>query len=337
MFNELKKALENYKFDKIKLQYGRYGELETPEGKKEIKFSNDSYKYLKGDKVEIFNNNKIIREGQYIQEIYGNNICFFLNGKVKCFEDNYFGEYFYDERIGRGKINGNSNEKFFFLIDGYLEGKLKDPEKKDDITIYKIKNDPRIILEKNNINDLVRIFVKDIKNEKNIYEINVNMGEQRIKGNGVVYDNRKKELLFVNFDNNNILSKNLYNLNTFIDRNELEVNEKINNTKDPKSILKDVINEILSKEENIEFIANLINKKMIKEKINILGVRDQHYSPECWVHALSEIVFMSNSRKYGRKMESFNKIYDNIIREYSKKGKTNGEIEKIMTFEFAKI
>ena len=124
---------------------------------------------------------------------------------------------FYNERIGRGWIN--SQEKFFFLIDGYLEGKLIEQEKKDDLTIYAI-NDYRIKLEKNNINNLVRIFVKDIKNEKNIYEINVNMGEQKIKGNGVVYDNRKKELLFVNFDNNNILSKNLYNLNTFIDRNE---------------------------------------------------------------------------------------------------------------------
>ena len=75
---------------------------------------------------------------------------------------------------------------------------------------------------------------------------------------------------------------------------------------------------------------------MIKEKLNILGVRNRHYSPECWVHALSEIVFMSNSRKYGRKMESFKQIYDNIITDYSKEGKTNEEIERIMTVEFGK-
>ena len=114
------------------------------------------------------------------------------------------------------------------------------------------------------------------------------------------------------------------------------MNAEINNTKDPKSILRNVINQILSKEENIEFVANKINEKMIEEKINILGVRDQHYAPECWVHALSEIVFMSNSRKYGRKMESFKQIYDNIITDYSKEGKTNEEIERIMTVEFGK-
>ena len=178
----------------------------------------------------------------------------------------------------------------------------------------------------------MRIFVKDEKNEK------MTMGEQKIKGNGVVYDNRKKEILFVNFDNNNILSNNLYNLNTFIDRDEFEVNAEINNTKDPKSILRNIINKILSKEENIEFIANKINEKMIQEKINILGVRDQHYAPECWVHALSEIIFMSNSRKYGRNMkkESFKDIYNNITTYYSKIGKTGEEIEKIMNVEFGK-
>ena len=58
MLNELKKALESYKFEKIKLKYGRYCELETPEGKKGIKFVNDSYKYLKGNRMEIIYNKK---------------------------------------------------------------------------------------------------------------------------------------------------------------------------------------------------------------------------------------------------------------------------------------
>ena len=58
MLNELKKALEKYKIDKIKLIYRKYGKLETPEGKKGIKFVNDSYKYLKEDKMEIFYNKK---------------------------------------------------------------------------------------------------------------------------------------------------------------------------------------------------------------------------------------------------------------------------------------
>lgn len=37
---------------------------------------------------------------------------------------------------------------------------------------------------------------------------------------------------------------------------------------------------------------------------------------------------MSNSRKYGRKMETFKEIYDNLINEYSKEGKTDEEIKK---------
>ena len=35
-------------------------------------------------------------------------------------------------------------------------------------------------------------------------------------------------------------------------------------------------------------------------------------------------------------METFKEIYNNIINEYSKEGKTDEEIEKIMTFEFGK-
>ncbi len=35
-------------------------------------------------------------------------------------------------------------------------------------------------------------------------------------------------------------------------------------------------------------------------------------------------------------MESFKQIYDNIITDYSKEGKTNEEIERIMTVEFGK-
>ena len=43
---------------------------------------------------------------------------------------------------------------------------------------------------------------------------------------------------------------------------------------------------------------------------------------------------MANARKYGRKFQTFEEIYKNIVDTYSKKGKTNAEIEKIMDQEF---
>jgi len=96
---------------------------------------------------------------------------------------------------------------------------------------------------------------------------------------------------------------------------------------------KDYINNIISnatQNNNIEKLANKINEKVIKEKIKYLGIKDQKYSEECWVYSLSEIICLTNARKYGRKLDDFNKIYDDITKQYGKIGKTNTDMEIIM-------
>ena len=51
---------------------------------------------------------------------------------------------------------------------------------------------------------------------------------------------------------------------------------------------------------------------------------------ECWVYSLSLLICMVNARKFGRKIEDFDKIYNHIIKKYNKNGKTNDEMDKIM-------
>ena len=71
-------------------------------------------------------------------------------------------------------------------------------------------------------------------------------------------------------------------------------------------------------------------KKSLKKKIEKFGIQDQERSPECWVYSLSEIIYMANARKYKRKLENFNEIYNKIIKKYGKPGKTNDQMETIM-------
>lgn len=46
---------------------------------------------------------------------------------------------------------------------------------------------------------------------------------------------------------------------------------------------------------------------------------------------------MANARKYGRKLENFQKIYDDITKKYGKGGKTVEEIEVIMKTILEKV
>ena len=86
------------------------------------------------------------------------------------------------------------------------------------------------------IDNYVRIFIKDIKNEKNLYELNAKMtSTKKLKGTGFAHDFRKREILAVNFDTNNIISNNLDYLNQFIDREELIINQKYKQKVEPKS------------------------------------------------------------------------------------------------------
>ena len=199
--------------------------------------------------------------------------------------------------------------------------------------------------------------MKDIDEETIIYEISVKTIEDenndkkkflKPKGLGIVKDHRNGELLFVNFDSNNILSNNLEDLTSFLDKDELDMNKNIksNNINNfdqiqeiPVNYPKEYINNIISnvtQNNNIEKLANKLNEKIIEQKINHLGIQDQKYSKECWAYSLSEIIYMTNARKYGRKLEDFNKIYNDLTSPFGKIGKTNEEIEKIMNIVLPK-
>ena len=67
VYNELKKEIEKFSFDKIKLKHGKLGKTKLEEGK-DIIFINDIYWYFHGDKLEQFSNNTKTYEGRYLEK-----------------------------------------------------------------------------------------------------------------------------------------------------------------------------------------------------------------------------------------------------------------------------
>ena len=332
---DLINGLENFDFKNFKFKNGKYHYYG---------FKSNEYYIIHDQKFEFYHDGVKIKEGDFNysynytfsdNKYYYYGIFIEAHGNIKIYdENNYEGEYFYNQKIGRGKIKDDKNEKFFCQI-------INSHYMLEDLIIIK-KNDE----ERNN--NLGIILVKDL-NKEIIYEINVKIINEKTYANGEEYtepegiglvkDNRNGEILIVNFDNNNILSKNLQDLSLFIDKQELEMNKKNKNNENStqeqlinqnsKKVINDIINKTLEN-NNIENFANKINEKIVKEKIEKFGIQNQEYSGECWVYSLSEIIYMANARKYKRKLENFNEIYDGIVKDYGKTGKTNEEMEKIM-------
>ena len=274
------------------------------------------------------------------------------------------GEVFYGNLLGKGKVIGDKKDKFFWDIEFIKSEKQNNDE---NITIYlsMLANgyyyENNVITEvyNNKRNNPGRILVKDLDGKKIIYEINVNMkiwkdrDDQYAKpeGMGIVKDYRNGDILIVNFDTNNIIADNIKDLTVFLDKEEFDINkedynEEKNETKlDPtkeitknnmdnelctKEIINDMINYGTENDFNLEKLANTVNEKITEEKIKHFGIKDKKYAGECWVYSLSEIIYMANARKYGRKLESFETIYDSITKKYGRGGKTVEEKEKIM-------
>lgn len=145
-----------FNFNKILLKNGWYYE----------NYENENF-YINDNKVEFYEDNKKIMEGEFIQEIENDFINILLHGNYeKFYDDNYKGETFYDARTGRGNIKGDKNQKFYCFSKYIFENLIEEIEKKKYITIYKARKN-RIILEENNMNKNapIRIIVKDKENE----------------------------------------------------------------------------------------------------------------------------------------------------------------------------
>ena len=211
----------------------------------------------------------------------------------KNFKDNYEGEVFYDIRIGKGKKQNDVNNKFYFFPESFdINEDLTKIKEDDDYILYKIR-DKRITLEKNkkNTNGFAEIIIKDKNNEKTIYEIIVKLSkENKLIGNGIVKDKREGKLLLVNFDNNNIISNNLFDvIPKYIDEEEYTQNKIQKQNPKFKDFNLDPVNEIIPynidiKKEilKIDKLINEINtidkkmkEKIEKMKIESLGIRDQ--------------------------------------------------------------
>ena len=186
-------------------------------------------------------------------------------------------------------------------------------------------------------------MIKDKKNEKTIYEINCKISQKNVLyGIGMVKDYRTGEILMVNFTTNNIISNDFLSvIPLFYDKDEYimyknELKERKNNLNSIREILKqsdikkEILDKIKSKDKDFEILRQQFNKKIIDKKVEFLGIKNQNYSPECWVYSLSSLIYMTNSRIYGRKLLNFDDIYYPIINAYGKPGKTNKEIEAIM-------
>ena len=218
IIDELIKELNNYRLENFKFKNGKHiGHIYLVE--------------VHDNRAECFRSNEKTYEGGFLQGNKGNDIAMFRHGKGKCFNDiglyekypDAESEFFYGERIGRGNIIDDKQEKFFF------DGEFYEKEQKGDIIIYNTRDDffeDYIILEINTKkeNNPGRILVKDIDREKIIYEITVKMFKDenhnilKPKGIGIVKDHRNNDVLIVNFDSNNILSHNLQDLYIFLDK-----------------------------------------------------------------------------------------------------------------------
>ena len=246
----------------------------------------------------------------------------------------------YDWDLGPRKFVNDKNEKFYF-VPTFPKGANQ------ETNFYYARENPKtsfdklITLEMKNRerNNLGKILVRDIDGENIIYEITAKIKEEydilRPTGIGLVHNHRDGEILIVNFDNDNIISHNLQDLSLFIDKEEFNMNKNdtedlTNNKNNSRKFMNDIINTA-SETINLEKIANKINNKIIEEKIKNFGIKDQEYSSQCWVYSLSEIIYMANARKYGRKLEDFHQIYNTIVNIFGKGGKTNEQMEIIMS------
>ena len=235
IIDEIIKELNNYDHKKFKLLNGRNIGNDDK--------NDERYTIIHDNIMEEYKDNKKIYEGHFIQENRDDYIYLLYHGKGRQIGiynkyPNTEGEFFYNNRVGLGNIIGDKTDKFFCDI-GFIE-----KEKKDNITIYQdlFYAENKIIQEinKEKKNNPGRIVIKDIDGEKIIYEINVKMNDElKPEGIGFVKDFRNFDLYIVNFDTNNILSNNMQDLTSFLDKEEFNMNKddtSINSRNDTNNI-----------------------------------------------------------------------------------------------------
>jgi len=336
---ELKAKLEKFDINNVILKYGKYF------------YTDYDYYYIHDNIIEYYDNNEKLSENDnFFQEVDNEEHLILLKacGNYKNFKDNYEGEIFYNTRIGKGKKQNDINNKFYFFPEwANITENLKLIKEDDEYILYNVK-DKRITLEKNkkNPDGFAEIIIKDKNNEKTIYEIIVKLStENKPIGNGIVKDKREGKLLLVNFDNNNIISNDLFDvIPKYIDEEEYTQNKLQKQNPKFKDFNLDPVNEIIpynvdiKKEilqidkliEDINTIDKKMKEKIEKIKIESLGIRDQQHSGECWLYTIVQIILYANSRILGRKLDDFEKIHDKIGNYYSNNGKTNKDMEIIM-------
>ena len=313
-------SLENIYIDLIgNLKSFDLKNVKLKNGKFIIDNIKDIYYILNEDETSTIFENKIkVYEGQLSQIIKNNSIYLVKNGKGKSFKDSYEGEYLLNSRIGKGKFEKEVEEKFFFF--GKDKIIFEKVGVKDNIKQYKVTNNEylNIILEFINNNICVKITVKDIESQKTYYEINANLSnEHKLDGNGFVRDYKTGSLYFVNFNTNNIITNDLNNLQ--LQNKNFTFKEKYENT----------IEDILKNENEIEKMANIRNIEDMEEKINRLNTQ-YNSKLNFSVYMLSGIIYMSNSRKYGRDIEYFENIYRDIILNLKNLNQT--DIDSVMKY-----
>jgi len=325
---ELKKELNNFNLNNIKLKNGKFSK----------RHNCNIYDYIHENIIETYikgtKDDKLINKGEFIQKIENNEIyvTFYGNMKYITLGSNIFQEKFCKIEnlyniIFRIRIKRKYNEYFFVNMNEVLKRGKKD------------EDNGHIILQMNNANNNgpIRIIIKDANLKNILYEINAKLSEKKeLKGIGIVNDLRKGDMLMVNFDTGNVIANDFLSvIPSFRDKDEYNM-YKNNLTKSldakTKYIKDEILNidEIIKNEKKIQILAEKLNKKIVEKNIQNIGVKNQKYSGECWVYSLSLIICIANARKYGRKLENFDSVYNSIIKKYFKQGKTNEEIETIM-------
>ena len=121
---EIIKKLDNFDFNKILLKNGKYI------------YSDGSIRYIH-DNIKVcyknYENKEKVYESEFIQQIQNGVIYLTNHGIMKNYSDNTKREIIYNFQMGRYKVIGDENEKFFFPKIGNNDFKVIKKKKKEYI------------------------------------------------------------------------------------------------------------------------------------------------------------------------------------------------------------
>ena len=155
IFKELKAKLEKFDMNNIILKNGKYI------------YSNIKYVYIHDNILEYYYNNEKYKEyHNFLQEIDNeyHYVYLIFYGNYIDFKDNYEGEEFYRAKIGKGKVQGDINNKFYFLLKETNINKILKKIKEEDEYFFAVfdKRITAVLVKAIESDSLKAVFIKPL-------------------------------------------------------------------------------------------------------------------------------------------------------------------------------